>query len=241
MTLSIIIPAYNEEENIGKILENIERSLSIAHELVVINDHSTDNTRGIIIELSKRYSNIRLVDNNGQKGFANAVKTGFKNAKGEVVIPIMADLCDDLATIEKMMGKINEGYDIVCGSRYIKGGLRLGGSRIKGFFSSFAGWSLHYLLGLPTHDIANAFKMYRKIVIEAVDIKSTGFEISMEIPLKAYYLGFKITEVPTIWKEREKGKSSFKMFRLFPNYSKIYLWGIFKRITPAPKPWCGGK
>jgi len=79
--------------------------------------------------------------------------------------------------------------------------------------------------------VANAFKMYRKRVIDSMNIEAKGFEISMEIPLKAYYAGFKITEVPTIWREREKGKSSFKMLKLTPSYLKFYLWGIKKRIA----------
>lgn len=228
--LSIVIPAHNEEENIAEVINKIEQILDIEHELVVVNDHSTDFTAKIVSGLSKQYANIRLVDNLLEPGFANAIKTGFINLKTEAVVPIMGDLCDDLSTIKAMLKKIEEGYDVVCGSRYIKGGLRLGGSKIKGFFSSFVGKSLHCLLGVPTHDIANAFKMYRKKVIDAINIESRGFEISMEIPLKAYYLGFKITEVPTVWKERTKGKSSFKMFKLFPGYLRLYTWGIFRRI-----------
>jgi len=231
MKLSIVIPAHNEQDNIVEVVDKIEQSLNIEHELLVVNDHSTDATAELVNKLSKQYNNIKLIENKLSKGFANALITGFDNLASEIVIPIMADLCDDLFTIKKMLQKINEGYDIVCGSRYIKGGARLGGSKIKGFFSCFVGWSLYYLLRLPTHDIANAFKMYRKKVIESIHIESEGFEISMEIPLKAYYLGFKITEVPTAWKERTKGKSSFRMLKLLPAYFKLYLWAIFKRIT----------
>lgn len=230
MKLSIVIPAHNEEDNIIEVINRIEQSLDldIAHELVVVNDHSTDKTKELVMKLSEQYKNIKLVENKLKKGFANALKTGFNNVETEIVVPIMADLCDDLSTVKKMLDKINEGYDIICGSRYIKGGARFGGSKIKGFFSFFVGRSLHYLLGLPTNDIANAFKMYRKKVIDNIDIQSKGFEVSMEIPLKAYYLGFKITEVPTVWRERTKGKSSFKMFKLSPNYLKLYIWAIFK-------------
>jgi hypothetical protein len=92
------------------------------------------------------------------------------------------------------------------------------------------GNSLHYFLGLPTHDIANAFKMYRKNVIDSINIESKGFEVSMELALKAYFSGFKITEVPTVWRERTKGKSSFKMLKLLPAYLKLYLWAFYKRI-----------
>jgi len=230
MMLSIIIPAHNEQDSITEVINRIEGILDIPHELIVVNDHSTDATPELVRKLSAQYPNIKLIDNLTDAGFANAIKAGFASVKTEVVVPVMADLCDDLFTIKDMFKKIKEDYDIVCGSRYIKGGIRLGGSRIKGFFSSFAGISLHYLLGVPTHDIANAFKMYRKKVIDSIDIKSKGFEVSMEMPLKAYYLGFKITEVPTVWMERTRGTSSFRMLRLFPNYFRLYIWAIFKRF-----------
>jgi glycosyltransferase involved in cell wall biosynthesis len=231
MKLSVVVPAHNEQDNIKEVIDRIERSLDIEHELIIVNDHSTDATAEIVDKLSRKYNNLRLVENKLKQGFANAIKTGLGNVTTELSIPVMGDLCDDLLTIKKMLQKINEGYDIVCGCRYIKGGARLGGSRLKGFFSYFVGWSLCYLLGFPTRDIANAFKMYRKTVIENIDIKSKGFEVSMEIPLKAYYLGFKITEVPTVWRERTKGKSSFRMMKLFPSYLKLYIWAIFKSFT----------
>jgi len=233
--LSIIIPVHNEQENIVDLINRIENFLDIPYELVVINDHSTDSTKELVNKLSKQYNNIRQVENKLGQGVGNALKTGFENIMTELIVPVMGDLCDDLSTIKKMLDKINEGYDIVCGSRYIKEGARLGGSKIKGFFSWFVGRSLHYLLGLPTYDIANAFKMFRRKVIDKIDIKSKGFEISMEIPLRAYYLGFKITEVPTVWKERYRGKSSFGMLKLLPNYLKLYIWAIFKVIEVGRK------
>lgn len=231
MTLAIIVPAHNEEDNIVDLIEKIEGCLDMPHELIVVNDHSSDSTAKLVEGMSAKYSNIRLVENHDEAGFANAIKTGFANNKADAAVPVMADLCDDLQTIREMFNKINEGYDVVCGSRYIRGAGRLGGSRLKGFFSSSAGWSLYYLLGVPTHDIANAFKMYKKRVLDSINIKSKGFEISMELPLKAYYSGFKITEVPTVWRERTKGKSSFKIFKLLPSYMKLYIWAIFKRIA----------
>jgi len=228
--ISIIVPAHNEAENIGSLIEKIESTLNTDHELVIVNDHSQDNTTDEVLKLSGKFPNLRLVNNELEGGFANAVKTGFKNAKTEVIVPIMGDLCDDLSTVNLMMEKINLGFDVVCGSRYIQAGQRLGGSKFKAFLSRNAGKSLNLLLGIPTHDIANAFKMYRKKVIDSINIESTGFEISMELPVKAYYLGFKITEVPTIWRERSKGKSSFKVFKLLPNYLKLYMWAIMMRL-----------
>jgi len=230
MIVSIIVPAHNEEDNITEAILEIEKIVKIPYEIVVVNDHSSDGTKEKVESLSLGHKNIKLVENTLCPGFANAIRTGFINASGDIVVPVMADLCDDLYTIEKMFNKINQGYDVVCASRYINGGLRLGGSKFKGFLSGSAGKSLYYLLGIPTHDIANAFKMYKKEVIEKINIASTGFEISMEIPLKAYYQGFKISEVPTVWRERTKGKSSFKVFKLLPSYLKLYFWAIYKRL-----------
>lgn len=229
MKLTVVIPAHNEEENIAGLIGKIEGSnLGIDFELVVVADHCTDSTIKIVNEKIKEFSNLRVVENNFNPGFANALRTGFLNASGDLILPIMGDLCDDLETVKRMYGKILEGYDIACGSRYMNGGSRFGGSRLKGFLSILGGRSLYHILKIPTHDIANAFKMYRKEVIQAVDIQAKGFEISMELPLKAYYLGFKITEVPTVWRERTKGKSSFKMFKLLPRYLKLYIWGVYK-------------
>jgi len=230
MKVSLVIPVHNEEDNIADTVTEIERNLDIPYELIVVDDHSQDNTGGIVNTLVCRYDNIRLVENRNTKGFVNALKAGFDNAKTEVVVAVMGDLCDDLFTIKKMLEKIDAGYDVVCASRYIDGGLRLGGSKVKGFFSRFVGRSMRYLLGVPTCDISNAFKMYRKAVLDKIDIKSKGFEVSMELPLKAYFLGFKITEVPTVWKERTKGKSNFKMFKVLPDYLKLYIWAIIRRI-----------
>jgi len=230
MKISIIVPAHNEQDNITEMINRIEETIGLEHELIVVNDHSQDDTARLVKNLTQRYPQVRLVENSADKGFANAIKAGFSAAAAEVVVPVMGDLCDDLSTIGQMLKKIEGGFDVVSGSRYIKGGARIGGSRLKGFLSSSAGWSLYYLLGVPTHDIANAFKMYRKKVIDSIKIESKGFEISMEIPLKAYYLGFKITEVPTVWQERKRGKSNFKMFQLAPVYGKLYIWAIFRRI-----------
>jgi len=232
MKLSIVIPAHNEQDNIIEVINRIEHHLDMQkldYELVVVNDYSTDATGELVLKMSG--PTIRLIENKLTPGFANALKSGFNSALGEVVVPVMGDLCDDLSAIKEMFNKINDGYDVVCGSRYMKRGARLGGSKIKGFFSRFVGVSLHYLLGLPTRDISNAFKMYRKVVLESMEIESNSFEISMEIPVKAYYSGFKIAEVPTVWRERTKGKSSFRMFRLLPAYLKLYVWAIFKKIS----------
>jgi len=229
MMVSVVIPAYNEEKSIEEVISRLVGALRVEYEIVVVNDHSVDNTRGKVEVLKKSHKNIVLVYNKKPQGFANTLRTGFEAASGEVAVSVMADLCDDPATINEMYLKINQGYDIVCGSRYMQKGKKLGGPWVKTFLSSLAG-KIIYILGIPTHDITNSFKMYRREVIEAIDSKAGSFEISMEIPLKAYLKGFKITELPTVWHSRVLGESSFKVMSLIPVYLKLYFWVIMKCI-----------
>ena len=227
--LSIIIPACNEELSLGLTVERLEEIVKVDYEIVVVNDHSTDKTQEVALALAKRYKNIRVVDNPERGSFVNALLCGIKNIKAPFFVPVMADLCDDPKTINEMYKRMKEGYDIVVGSRYMPGGERIGGSMLKASFSNFVGNTLHFLIGIPTQDIPNAFKMYRCSILEGMQIKAKGFEVSAEIPLKAYFKGARISEVPTVWKERESGKSHFKLFRMGQRYVPLYLWAILKR------------
>lgn len=228
---TILIPAYNEEANILNIVNQVEGFFStIEHELIIINDHSTDSTETLINSLKDKYPNLKLINNPLERGFANALKTGFSQVITPLVIPVMADLCDDLSTIPLMLEKIDAGYDLVCGARYMPGGKRQGGSKLKAFFSWFVGSSLNYLIKIPTHDLPNSFKMYKKEILNKINIEAKSFDISMEITLKTFFLGYKIAQVPTVWQERQQGKSSFKMFKLLPNYLHWYIWGLKENL-----------
>ncbi|MGC8977617.1 MAG: glycosyltransferase family 2 protein [Candidatus Ratteibacteria bacterium] len=227
--LSIIIPARNEEENIKETIESLIPHINSQEtEIIVVNDHSEDETENIVSKLCQKYKNLKLVNNEKEPGFANALKTGFENSKGEFVLPFMADLCDQPETIKKMVEKAKEGYDLICGSRYTKGGKKIGGPKIQNFFSKFVGISLYYLIRIPTKDCPNAFKMYRRDILNSLNLKSNGFSISMEACLKFYFSGYKICELPTTWYGRKKGKSKFKLSKTLP-YVKLYFWAIIKK------------
>jgi len=229
MTITLIIPAHNEEGIIASTVKNIEEKLNLDYEIVVVNDHSVDNTAVIVIGLMKQYPNLRLVDNDTDKGFANALRKGFSVANSDLVVPVMADLCDDPRTIKDMYAKSLEGFDIVAGSRYMKGGTKSGGPLIQSLSSRFVGRSLKYLIGIPTSDVSNSFKCYRRNVLNSIKIESLGFEISMEITLNSFFAGFSITEIPTTWTGRSIGKSKFYLFKVAPRYLKLYLWAIFRK------------
>jgi glycosyltransferase involved in cell wall biosynthesis len=226
--LTIIIPAHNEEKIIIKTIKQIQRYVKIPFLLIIVNDHSTDKTELVVKNYAEGFKNIKVINNSIEcRGFAGALQTGFEAVKNGVVIPVMADLCDNPTTINRMYRKMYEGWDIVCGSRYIKGGSKKGGPKLQGFLSNYVCKSLHLLTGIPTTDVSNAFKMYRREIIDQVQINlKSGVEASMEITLQAYFNGAKITEVPTSWKGRVIGKSKFKILERSPRYWRIYIWAI---------------
>lgn len=227
MNLTIVIPARNEEDNILNTLSRIESGVRTPHFVIVVNDHSSDKTADIVREFSKTHNKVQLFDNPDPGGFANAVKSGFKEAPRGAVVTVMADNCDQPETVDAMFAKILEGYDVVCGSRYMPGGEKLGGRFLQTFFSRFVGKSLRIISRIPTHDVSNAFKMYRKEVIDAIDIEETGFAMSMELTVKAHFMGFKVTEVPTIWKDRTAGSSHFRIFKVASSYIRWYLRALW--------------
>jgi len=228
--LSIIIPARNEQENIKDTVEIIMSYIDKENtEVIIVNDHSTDKTEEIARKMSEKFENVRVINNEKTQGFANAILSGIEKAKGKYVLPIMADMCDDPKIIKEMLKEAEEkNFDIVCGSRYIKGGRKIGGPKVQGFFSTFVGKSLYYLIGIPTHDVSNAYKLYKKKIFDDIKIEEKGFAVSMEITLKGYFAGYKISEIPTVWYGRKKGKSKFKLSKTFP-YIRLYFWAIIEK------------
>ncbi len=233
MNLSIVIPVYNEGDDIRNVIEGIEKNIHIPHEILLVYDFLSDSTINPAKKLQRKFPSIRLTRNIYGKGALNAIKTGLKKAKSPAVIVTMADCSDNPKTINNMMEKFNQGFDIVCGSRYTKGGKKIGGPFFKTFLSWLAGFSGKYLLGLPTFDITNSFKLYRKSLLGKITIESQGgFELGMEIIVKGYFLYHaKVTEVPTVWKDRTSGESRFKLAAWLPRYIHWYIWALKKRIV----------
>jgi len=232
-SLQIIIPVYNEGENIAKTLGEIEDKIATPHAILIVYDFDEDNTIPVVQDMARQRPamKVSLVKNRYGRGVLNAIRTGFDSVADGVVLVVMADSSDDLPVVDRMLEKINQGYDIVCGSRYMKGGKQIGGPVIKGLLSKVAGRSLHIMAGIPTHDISNSFKMYRKSVLTDVRIESrAGFVIGMEIVVKAFFKGYRITEVPSTWLDRTAGKSRFKLMKWLPGYMRWYLYALTKRL-----------
>ncbi len=238
MKLSIIVPVFHEEKNIIQVIKRINHDVDTSHEILIIYDSVLDPTYIVLKDyLQKNPKSIRLLqsDQGSKKGVMNAIKTGFVHAKGNACVVLMADLSDDITQIDTMYHLFEKGWDIVCASRYMKGGKKIGGPFIKTFLSRIAGLTLHYLFRIPTMDSTNAFKLYNRKIFDVITLESTGgFEYSLEIILKAHKKGYKITEIPTVWKDREEGTSNFKMLAWLPQYAKWYFYSFslpfFKKI-----------
>ena len=233
-SLLIVLPVYNEGENILNTLGQIEANIKTPHRSLIIYDFEEDSTIPVIklfLEENK-VDNVRLVKNLFGKGALNAIVTGFKSAgDDDIILVSMADLSDDLTIVDGMFEKIQQGYDIVCGSRYMKGGQHIGGPKLKKMLSRMAGVTLHLFTGMPTHDISNSFKMYRNSIVNDIKIESRGgFEIGMEIVVKSYLKGRKITEIPSVWRDRVAGESHFKLAKWAPGYLHWYFYALLGNL-----------
>lgn len=217
--ISIVIPAHNEEENIPNLFAELipvleQHPETKDFELVIVNDNSTDGTPTIINEFAKDDPRIKPVHRTGTPGFGNAIRTGFKNASGDIIIPVMADLSDDPQDIPELVRKIGEGYDIAYGSRFCKGGATVGYPALKMFANRAFNNTVRLMFGIRHRDITNAFKAYRRDVLDAIGIdnlEADGFDLTVEIPLKAHILGFSSAEVPVSWHGRERGEAKLKL------------------------------
>lgn len=215
--ISIIVPAHNEEGNLYNLLDKLvpvlEQNVETKNfELILVDDNSTDQTSTMVDEFAEKDSRINAVHRTDTPGFGNAVKTGFKNTTGDIIIPVMADLSDDPHDILKLVKKIEEGYDIAYGSRFCKGGSTDGYPTSKLIANRIFNNTVGLFFGIQHKDITNAFKAYRKEVLDSIgNLEASGFDLTIEIPLKAHILGFSSAEVPVSWHGRERGDAKLKL------------------------------
>lgn len=235
LPLTIIIPAKYEEESIAETLHEIRKRVRTPHRIIVVNDSDdSDNTAVIVKRIARKNPHISLIVKRRKQGhgtFASALQLGVSRVKGGVFVPVMADMCDLPETIDDMYRLIQRGWDIVCGSRYMAGGKKIGGPNIQNTCSWCVCKTLHYISGIPTHDVSNSFKMYRVGILKDVAIDhNKGVEVSMDITLQAYFKGATIVEIPTVWTGRTKGASKFHIVERTPRYLAIYMWVLRKTM-----------
>jgi dolichol-phosphate mannosyltransferase len=228
--LSIVIPAQNEEGCIASTVRhlNVELSLrGVPHEIVVVDDGSSDRTWEILQSLKSDLPELHPVKNEGSHGFGRAIICGLDQMKGDAVVIMMADESDDCRDVVRYWEKLNEGHDCVFGSRFIKGGGVIDYPRFKLLMNRLANLFLKVLFRIRLNDTTNAFKAYRKTVIDGCrPLISPHFNLTVELPLKSIVRGYSWTVTPITWRNRRHGEAKLKIREMGSRYLFIclYVW-----------------
>jgi len=229
MKLSLLIPVLNWEETLPETITRI-RSLpgGGAHEIIVVFDITAAGRPAEIerrrAELTDRFG-VRSIVRTSERGFGSALRAGAAAASGDLVMPVMADLSDDLSVIPAMLQKIEAGADIVVGARYIQGGAIVGDTpkqRLSRVYSKL----ISALTDIGCGDITNSFKMYRRDAWQAVGPRSNSFDLSAELVVKGAALGYRVDHVPATWVNRQVGRSNFRLYRELWSYGRWFALSV---------------
>jgi len=225
---SIVIPARDEEGCITATVEHLDvemRVRGVPHEIVVVDDGSRDRTWEILGELKARIPALVPVQNPGPHGFGRAIVKGFEHATGDALVVMMADESDDCRDAVRYWEVLNEGWDAVFGSRFIKGGSVADYPRHKLFMNRLANLFLRILFHVPLNDFTNAFKAYRRTVLDGCrPFLSPHFNLTIELPLKTIVRGYTWTVTPITWRNRRFGESKLKIKEMGSRYLFIALY-----------------
>jgi dolichol-phosphate mannosyltransferase len=228
--LSIVIPARNEEGCICSTVEHLHLELqlhNVPHEIIVVDDGSTDRTWELLSGLCKKLPELSPVQNNGLHGFGRAIIAGLNHMKGDAVVIMMADESDDCRDVVRYWNELNKGWDCVFGSRFMKGGGVIDYPKIKLMINRMANYFLKVVFRIRLNDTTNAFKIYRRDVIDGCrPLISPHFNLTVELPLKAIVRGYSWTVLPITWRNRRTGEAKLKIREMGSRYLFIclYVW-----------------
>lgn len=242
--LSVLIPARDESGCIAATVKHLQLELSmnsVPYEIVVVDDGSSDTTWEILGELAEEYDEVRRIQNTGEHGFGRAVITGVDHARGDAIVIMMADESDDCRDVIRYWHLLNEGWDCVFGSRFIKGGGVIDYPWFKLRLNRTINRIIRILFRIRLNDTTNAFKAYRKTTIDGCrPFLSPHFNLTVELPLKAIVRGYTWTTIPITWRNRRSGTAKLKLKEMGSRYFFIiaYCWlekyfscGDYKRLS----------
>ena len=227
---SVVVPARDEAKSLPATLEHLHVELSlndVPHEIVVVDDGSSDQTWPVLQQLQAKIPTLRPVQNRGEHGFGRAITLGLRHSSGDAVAIMMADESDDPRDAVRYWKLLNEGWDCVFGSRFIAGGCTIGYPRVKLFLNRLANFFIRIVFAVPLNDTTNAFKAYRRGVIQGCEpLIAPHFNLTVELPLKAIVRGYSWTVVPITWRNRRFGEPKLKIKEMGSRYFFIcaYVW-----------------
>jgi dolichol-phosphate mannosyltransferase len=232
--VSVVIPAYEEGDEIVPVLDRLFESVTLDCEVLVVVDFPEDGTVPVVEKYAVAEPRLRAVVQTYGIGPANAIRYGIDAAASPVVVVTMADGCDDPRQIDDLTRLVERGVVVAVASRYMPGGQQVGGPLVKGLLSRLAGRSLQWFARVGTRDPTNSYKAYSKAFVTDVGIDSRdGFEIGLELTAKARRLRLPVAEIPTIWLDRQAGLSNFKLARWLPKYLRWYRFAYGPRLDVA--------
>lgn len=231
--LSVIIPMHNEQDSIVSTVEHLSVELrlhEVPHEIVTVDDGSTDRTWEVVLDLATRIPTMRPVRNTGANGFGRAVIWGIDHSQGDAVVVVMADESDDSRDVVRYWELLNEGWDAVFGSRFVRGGGVIDYPAHKLAVNRLANFFLRVLFHVPLNDFTNAFKAYRRHTLDGCrPFLSPHFNLTIELPLKAIVRGYSWTVTPITWRNRRFGISKLKLKEMGSRYLFIALYCWFEK------------
>lgn len=231
--LSVVIPAHNEQDNVAPTVRSLFMKLTeegIAHELIVVDDHSGDGTAVVLRSLMDEIPSLRILENDGPPGFGHAVRCGLDAFTGDRVAIMMADLSDTPEDLVRFHRKMDEGFDCVFGTRWSKGGRVVGYPRLKRIINRLANTIVRLTFRIKYNDCTNAFKLYRRGTIEGLrPFLSPHFNLTLELPLKAIVRGYSYAVVPNSWHNRRSGVSKLRIQEMGSRYFFILLYCLIEK------------
>ena len=230
MKLDIVIPVYNEDENIVSLIKKLDEEIACNFKILICYDSESDKTLKHLKNKNIIKKEIVFIKNPSQ-GPNSAIIEGIRSSTAEIILIYMADDFENIKLINRMINLIEEGNDLIIPSRFVPGGQMLGAKKIKKTITLIGSYLIYYIARIPFKDCTNAFKMFSAKLKNKINLESKiGFTFALELVIKSYSLNLKILEIPSSWVDLENRKSNFKVFKWLPYYIYWLTYAVVKNL-----------